>query len=67
MPQYANSLTSCSTHCYPARLSVYENMSASDVAEMLGLTVQNVYSNLSAAKRQLKESLAALMKHGADT
>jgi DNA-directed RNA polymerase specialized sigma24 family protein len=42
-------------------------MSASDVAEMLGLTVQNVYSNLSAAKRQLKESLAALMKHGADT
>ena len=45
---------------------VYENMAAADVAELLGLSVQNVYSNLSAAKRQLRESLSPLLKPGAD-
>ena len=45
---------------------VYENMSAADVAGLLGLSVQNVYSNLSAAKRQLRESLSPLLKSGAE-
>ena len=47
-------------------LCVYENMAPSDVAELLGLSVQNVYSNLSAAKRNLKASLSVLLKHGAN-
>ena len=47
-------------------LCVYENMAATDVAELLGLSVQNVYSNLSAAKRNLKDSLSVLLKHGAN-
>lgn len=44
---------------------VYENMAASDVADLLGISVQNVYSNLSAAQRQLRESLSPFLKSGA--
>lgn len=43
-------------------MCVYENMSAAEVAEALNLTVQNVYANLSAARKQLRESLALLLK-----
>ena len=45
---------------------VYENMTAAEVAEILGVSVQNVYSTLSAAKRQLKESLSFLWTPGSD-
>lgn len=48
-------------------LCIYENMTAVEVAELLGLSVQNVYSNLSAAKRQLRESLSFLLTPGADS
>lgn len=44
----------------------YEQMSPQDVAELLGLTIQNVYSNLAAARQQLRKSLGALMKTGVD-
>lgn len=46
---------------------VYENLTAAQVAELLGLSEQNVYSSLSAAKRQLRESLSFLMARGADS
>ncbi len=41
-------------------LIVYEAQSAAEVAEMLGITVQNVYSNLSAARATLKQRLTSL-------
>ena len=44
----------------------YEQMSPQDVAELLGLTIQNVYSNLAAARQQLRKTLGALMKTGVD-
>ena len=44
----------------------YEQMSPQDVAELLGLTIQNVYSNLTAARQQLRKTLGALMKTGVD-
>ncbi|MEZ6041715.1 MAG: RNA polymerase sigma factor [Planctomycetaceae bacterium] len=40
-------------------LCIYENMSAAEVAEALGLTVQNVYSTLNVARNRLKQSLAS--------
>ena len=42
----------------------YEQMSPQDVAELVGLTIQNVYSNLAAARQQLRKTLGALMKTG---
>lgn len=44
----------------------YEQMSPQEVAELLSLTIQNVYSNLSAARQQLRRSLEPLMKTGVD-
>ena len=44
----------------------YEQMSPQDVAELLGLTIQNVYSNLTAARQQLRKKLGTLMKTGVD-
>jgi RNA polymerase sigma factor (sigma-70 family) len=44
----------------------YEQMSPQDVAELLGLTIQNVYSNLTAARQQLRKTLGTLMKTGVD-
>lgn len=44
----------------------YETMSPQEVAELLGVTIQNVYSNLSAARQQLRRSLESLMKTGVD-
>lgn len=44
----------------------YEQMSPQDVAELLGLNIQNVYSNLTAARQQLRKTLGALMKTGVD-
>lgn len=44
----------------------YEQMSAKDVADLLGLSIQNVYSNLAAAKQRLRKSLGSLMKTGVD-
>jgi RNA polymerase sigma-70 factor (ECF subfamily) len=44
----------------------YETMSPQDVAELLGLSIQNVYSNLAAARQQLRKSLGSLMKTGVD-
>ena len=44
----------------------YEQMSPQDVAELLGLTIQTVYSNLTAARKQLRKTLGALMKTGVD-
>jgi RNA polymerase sigma-70 factor (ECF subfamily) len=44
----------------------YEQMSPQDVAEVLGLTIQNVYSNLAAARQQLRRTLGAMMKTGVD-
>jgi DNA-directed RNA polymerase specialized sigma24 family protein len=41
-------------------------MSPQDVAELLGLTIQNVYSNLTAARQQLRKTLGTLMKTGVD-
>lgn len=48
-------------------LCIYENMTAAEVAELLGLSVQNVYSTMSVAKRQLRESLSFLLMPGADS
>jgi RNA polymerase sigma-70 factor (ECF subfamily) len=44
----------------------YEQMSPQDVAELFGLTIQNVYSNLTAARQQLRKTLGTLMKTGVD-
>jgi RNA polymerase sigma-70 factor (ECF subfamily) len=38
-------------------LMTWENCSAEEVATMLGISVQNVYSNLSAARSNLKQNL----------
>ena len=46
---------------------VYENMDAAEVASLLGISLQSVYSSLSAAKRQLRESLSFLSAPGADS
>jgi len=38
-------------------LTAWEDYSVPEVAELLGITAQNVYSNLSAARARLKQSL----------